>query len=572
VRRFSLGVLLAVLAVVVPARAAEFLCNGVTSHRGNSADFPENTLPAFANAMQLGADWIELDVFPTQDGQLVISHDRQTGRVGDVDLVVPESTYQQLQAVDVATLYRRQRGLSVEQGPVARMPLLRDALQLVMRQHKTRLSMHPKLNCVPQIVSLVNELGAGPWVGFNDSKLETLATAKRLLPAAPVFWDRLPGKFQDEDIAIARQHGFETLVLHHTTVTPQRVAALKQAGLIVGAWTVNDRYTMRRLLAMGVARIYTDFPATLLTLKVQSAAGDSAASAVPGPRSTVRLLTIGNSFSANATRWLGDLAKAGGQELIHRPIVVGGSPLALHWGRAELYERDPGNPKGKYGQQSLKELLTADTWDFVTIQQYSFISHDPATYRPYARRLRDYVAAAAPQAEVLVHQTWAYRKDDPRFTKPPTKPGEPPTQTAMYQQLTHAYEGIATELGLRMIPVGDAFNLADSDPQWSFRGDMAFDPARAVYPALPRETHSLHTGWRWLPDKAGRQNLKIDGHHANRVGEYLGACVFYEMLFDRSVVDVEYVPEWIDPAYARFLRETAHRAVQKRYPCSAAAR
>ena len=56
---------------------------------------------------------------------------------------------------------------------------------------------------------------------------------------------------------------------------------------------------------------------------------------------TVRLLTVGNSFSANATHYLGDLAKARGNVLIHRPIVVGGASLELHWGRAELHEKDP---------------------------------------------------------------------------------------------------------------------------------------------------------------------------------------------------------------------------------------
>src|SRR3954462_14914651 len=65
-----------------------FRHNGVTAHRGAQEQAPENTLQAFANAIRDGADWVELDIFTTQDGQLVVIHDDTTGRVGDRDLRV----------------------------------------------------------------------------------------------------------------------------------------------------------------------------------------------------------------------------------------------------------------------------------------------------------------------------------------------------------------------------------------------------------------------------------------------------------------------------------------------------
>lgn len=279
---------------------------------------------------------------------------------------------------------------------------------------------------------------------------------------------------------------------------------------------------------------------------------------------TVRLLTVGNSFSQNATHYLGDLAKAGGHELIHRRIVVGGAPLQLHAEKAQQFERDPSNKAGLYSDgKSLKQALLSDRWDFVTIQQASIKSHDIATYHPYAGWLRDYIKQHAPQAELLVHQTWAYRSDDPRFTKPGNKPGEPPTQDAMYESLTSAYKTIAAELGIRRIPVGDAFHLADTDPKWSYRPDTQFDIKKAVRPALPDQTHSLHVGWQWKKQKDGKVTLSMDGHHASTAGEYLGACVFYEVLFGESVVGNPFVPQGIEPAYARFLQETAHAAVAK---------
>jgi len=280
---------------------------------------------------------------------------------------------------------------------------------------------------------------------------------------------------------------------------------------------------------------------------------------------TVRLLTVGNSFSQNATRYLESLAKASGHTLVHRPLSVGGASMQLHWDKAQLHEREPQNPSGLYStKKGLKQELASDAWDFVTIQQASFRSHDVAGYRPYAKQLHDYIKKGSPKAEVLIHQTWAYRADDPRFTKPSSTAGEPATRQAMHDALTRAYDTIASELGTRVIPVGDAFHLADTDAKWGYQIDTKFDFKNAKAPALPDQTHSLHTGWRWGKSKDGKSTLGIDGHHASVAGQYLAGCVFYEMLFGESVVGNTFVPKEIDADYARFLQETAHRAVAER--------
>src|SRR5690606_20964240 len=141
-----------------PSSAASFLNNGVTAHRGNSGEHPENTIPALASGIELGADWIELDIFRTKDGKLVVIHDRTTQRVGDKSLVVPHSTYEELLAVDVATDFRNRTGKSIEQCPPQQIPLLEDVLQLVMKQDRTRASIQPKMDCVADSVALVKSL------------------------------------------------------------------------------------------------------------------------------------------------------------------------------------------------------------------------------------------------------------------------------------------------------------------------------------------------------------------------------------------------------------------------------
>lgn len=283
---------------------------------------------------------------------------------------------------------------------------------------------------------------------------------------------------------------------------------------------------------------------------------------------TVRVLTVGNSFSRNATHYLGDIAKAKGDTLILHEANVGGASFELHWGKVLAFEKDASDKAGLYGKgKSLREELTAEPWDFVTIQQASIKSHDLSTYRPFATQLAEYIRKHAPSATLAVHQTWAYRVDDPRFKKASPAPSEPKSQEEMYRGLRNAYETIASELKAVLLPVGDAFWLADTDPQWGYKpGATPFDPLKAAPNQLPEQKHSLHVGWalRRQRNGGGERKLGMDGHHANMAGEYLGACVWYEVLFGRSVENCAFFPEGLDPEYARFLRATAHRAVTAR--------
>lgn len=277
---------------------------------------------------------------------------------------------------------------------------------------------------------------------------------------------------------------------------------------------------------------------------------------------TVRVITVGNSFSRNAVKYLGDLAKASGHTLVLRELIIGGASFEVHWTKWLKAEKDPNDPAGQYTmKRNLKQWLAAEPWDFVTIQQASIKSHDVATYRPFAAQLHGFIKQHAPGAEVLMHQTWAYRVDDPRFSVTSPKPGEPRTQLEMHEALTRAYATIAQELKIRRIPVGDAFHLADTDARWGFKPDTTFDATTAKVPALPNQKNSLHLGWQWKKQKDGSTKLQMDGHHANLAGEYLGACVWLEVLFGQSPVGNTFVPEGLDAAHARFLQETAHRAV-----------
>ena len=279
----------------------------------------------------------------------------------------------------------------------------------------------------------------------------------------------------------------------------------------------------------------------------------------------LRLFTVGNSFSQNATRFLPQLAQAGGHELIIGRAVKGGCSFQQHWDAVEAWRTNPDDPKAKiYGNKSLHEQLGTGPWDVITVQQYSLHSTDVTTYRPYAPKLVAHLKSLRPGAEVVLHQTWAYRGDADRFGLIAPKQNAA-NQREMYERSRGAYWEIAQELGLRVIPSGDAIWRVDSDAQWGFRRDSGFDPKTAVHPALPNQTHSLHVGYRWSAEK----KLTKDANHANAAGEYLGALVWYGFLFNESPEPLAFVPPGVDAAFAAHLRKVAWQIVQETSPANA---
>ena len=264
----------------------------------------------------------------------------------------------------------------------------------------------------------------------------------------------------------------------------------------------------------------------------------------------VKLLATGNSFSRNAAQFLPDIVKAGGDRLTLKQISLSGAPLAVHWTNAAAFQSGATNV-----QAAAWNALKDQQWDFVTFQQSSKNSFQVETYRPYAKLLHDYIRSQAPTAEVVIHETWAYREDDPMFNKDFS-------QRDMYAQLHQAYTIIARELGCRLIPVGDAFQTARADAAWhGVFPDPNFDYKNPKYPTLPDQTHSLNVGYSWKTGKNGKPSLELDAHHASIAGRYLAAAVWYEFLFGHSVVGNTFTPQELSAADVAVLQRIAHQTV-----------
>ncbi|NMA21020.1 MAG: DUF4886 domain-containing protein [Lentisphaerae bacterium] len=271
----------------------------------------------------------------------------------------------------------------------------------------------------------------------------------------------------------------------------------------------------------------------------------------------LKVLTIGNSFADSVFAYLPAIAKSAGDDLVLDRANIGGCSLQRHMDELAKSEKDPSHkPYAK--KYTLFEKLTAQQWDIVTIQQVSTLSWKPESFHPHIDGLVAYIRKHAPQAEIVIQQTWAYRLDAPRFKEWQID------QQEMFKRLTANYEREAKHFKFRMIPTGYAVQLARDTQPVKYTAPSKEELAELKEPNLPNQDGSLIAGYRWSKDrKTGVAKLGMDTTHLNNRGRYLQACVWYAFLFGKDANEINFLPVGIDEKDAAFLRSVAQKTVEQ---------
>ncbi|GGJ02866.1 glycerophosphoryl diester phosphodiesterase [Alicyclobacillus cellulosilyticus] len=237
----------------------------VWAHRGFSAQYPENTLVAFAAALQAGADGIELDVHLTADGELAVIHDHDVSRTTDGRGVIEWMRWAELRRLDAGGWFHpRFRG--------ERIPSLAEVLALVQR-HPRPVAVNIELKTAAlrgdalaqRVWQVVVQHGMAErvWISsFNHLALAALKARHPEARIAPLYMEALvePWRYAQ---------GFGAAAVHPEAVTLDEalVRDIHRAGLRVHVWTVNDAARLRELRDWGVDAVITDRPDIALALR-----------------------------------------------------------------------------------------------------------------------------------------------------------------------------------------------------------------------------------------------------------------------------------------------------------------
>jgi glycerophosphoryl diester phosphodiesterase len=208
------------------------------AHRGDPIGERENTLAAFAAAVRLGADMVEIDLRRTQDGTIVVLHDPTLSRLWEVDQAVADLTVESLHAVGHGDL---------------RIPTLR---QVLADMEVPLMIDFTGPEVVEGALSEVRQAGAVARSLFVSGHIGALRQLRKLAPEVRIGLTWV--KSEPPPLLLLQELDAEYWNPMFRLVTPEWVDAVHEIGLKVSTWTVDKHRHMERVRQAGVDAIVSN--------------------------------------------------------------------------------------------------------------------------------------------------------------------------------------------------------------------------------------------------------------------------------------------------------------------------
>lgn len=220
-------------------------------HRGAAGHAPENTLASIQKALDLGVDWIEVDVQNVED-KLIVFHDSRLDRTTNGKGPVSKHTIRDIRALDA--------------GHGERIPLLHEVLDLMNRQCGINIELKGPDTAAGTVEIVQEYVREKKWnlkqflISSFDS--DQLAEARHLsenIPVAPLYvWPRNQYVNKALDLKAAAIH------IHERFVRKRIIAKIHAHHMNVHVYTVNNMIRILALQEMGVDGIFSDYPERII--------------------------------------------------------------------------------------------------------------------------------------------------------------------------------------------------------------------------------------------------------------------------------------------------------------------
>ncbi len=225
----------------------------LVAHRGMRSVAPENTTASFDEAGKHGYWGAECDVYRTKDGVWIISHDSHTYRMMDKSAFIEKKTYKELMDMNV------DNGVNIDKYEDLKICSLEEYLDICKKYNMTPvIELKGKNNTeyYSEIVKLANQFEVNPvYISFH---IENLQTMRRLTQCKMYY---LVQKISEDDIQDAKSIencGIDFNGNKDKNFKSDIIKKCQDAGLELGAWTINEEDDLQKLEQYGVTLITTD--------------------------------------------------------------------------------------------------------------------------------------------------------------------------------------------------------------------------------------------------------------------------------------------------------------------------
>ncbi len=225
----------------------------LVAHRGMRSVAPENTTASFTEAGKHGYWGAECDVYRTKDGVWIISHDSHTYRMMDKSAFIEKKTYEELMDMNV------DNGVNIDKYEDLKICSLEEYLDICKKYNMTPvIELKGKNNTeyYSEIVKLANQFEVNPvYISFH---IENLQTMRRLTQCKMYY---LVQKISEDDIQDAKSIencGIDFNGNKDKNFKSDIIKKCQDAGLELGAWTINEEDALQKLEQYGITLITTD--------------------------------------------------------------------------------------------------------------------------------------------------------------------------------------------------------------------------------------------------------------------------------------------------------------------------
>lgn len=223
----------------------------IIAHRGAAGSRPENTMAAVEQALADRADWVEIDVQETADGEVVVAHDSDFMKLAQVDLKVWDATMADLAGIDIGSWF----GSAYADE---RTPTLREVLTSAKGRAKVLIELKyygHDIALEPRVAEIVEETGMSADVGVMSLKIPGVEKMHVLRPDWPY------GILAATALGDLSALEADFLAVNSGQVSLDLIRRTHEQGKKLYVWTVDDPLTMVRMISMGVDGLITNEPA-----------------------------------------------------------------------------------------------------------------------------------------------------------------------------------------------------------------------------------------------------------------------------------------------------------------------
>jgi len=222
----------------------------VIGHRGSPLRAPENTVPSYLKAIEEGADFIEVDVRTTRDGELVIMHDSTVDRTTNGRGRVADMSLSEVKSLDAGSWFS-------EEYSGTRVPTLSEVLELA--RGKVGVVIELKVPGIEtKVLEAVKRAGMIDDVIVLSSHWYSIKLFRQLEPRIPGLAD-MPQPTIDK-IREVLNYSANIISFHKKDLSSELVKYAHRKGLLVNSWPINTREELEKCLKTDIDFITTDNP------------------------------------------------------------------------------------------------------------------------------------------------------------------------------------------------------------------------------------------------------------------------------------------------------------------------